>query len=1552
MQPSEYPKMDQLCNEVLTVIEQNELKLLGWGFVEVRSSLAETLPDLVKALSGVGQHLWAEAQQWDVQPEHILENLTTRKLIFKSGQFYRSRFAEAMRLLSLLRQRFSPNDWQTASRLVSDFKIDLRHRSYPKRDIPSQELLEELRQQRAAPLYLAAVERLLQDELGNNLSIAKFQKDAILHHYRTLHGGASEPLHEHALVIGAGTGAGKTKAFYVPAMADIAVSLTRDHFVRALALYPRVELLKDQLTEALQEVRKLNDLLQQHKPRLITIGAYYADTPATAELLLNGQQKSWKLTAQKDGWESPFFLCPACKPLARPLVWYRKDIEKEVEDNKKHIYGKHAILHCPNCQLTIAEQLLLTREEMINNPPDILFTTTEMLNRRLSKVDEQQLFGCAVEKVKPPSMLLLDEIHTHEGLHGAQVAYLLRRWRYGRRQSKYSSTPLFCVGLSATLQNAEAFFAKLTGISRSNVHYIHPANEDMESEGAEYNIVLKGDPVSSTNLLSTSAQTVMLLARMLDVNANEPSHRAYGHKIFAFSDKLDVLNRWYQIEQDAEIKQKLCQYRLPNQGDTLDIQRKKNQAGQSWWACTSIGHNLKLPLIIDRTSSQDRGVDFKAQLVLATSTLEVGFNDETVGAVVQHKAPHSLASFIQRKGRAGRRRSMRPWMIVVASAYGRDRWAFQHAENLFSPTLDDISLPIENYYVRKIQATFAFMDWLALKLKYEPECKHIDMWKVLSGEFKDNYFKRPRDLICQLITEVLSNPTQRDELAQYLRLALGLYSQRDVDALLWDEPRSLLFEVLPTVLRQMKSKWRSLYDDQVIDWSDRVSKNPMSDFITPNLFSDLKSLDIPLTLPPLMPTSRVQSRQMDNPKQEEREEQLPLHQCLVEFAPGNVNKRFAVSKNEKEAYWIPIPAAELHGDVLPIEALHSSIACDKLPKQFFIDGSDYQFYTPRRYYLKQIPTDVKSTSSAQLIWKSHFAGKQLRSSNADREEELLDAELVQLTSRSRWNRFLADIRSYTQTNGNGVEVTRLATGVRAETRYEGRKWALRQWLQFEDATQKPVGIGYMNYVDALQFQFRPLDVVQCLALATWPELRRNLSPEYFRYRLSQHRGVLTEKLSTFEIDWLWQLELSMLVTRAVEKRCRLQDIAPEIHTSRVAMAEDTMKTIFQAQQAEEYGEEKVGRLHERLRQLLENDGIQQALQESERVLWAPDDTEFYDWLHQCYASSLGASLFTTLTSLVPDIDPEDLHMDIDGNSIWISEAVPGSIGIITKIVDVLKTRPHEFDLRMQDTLSYCGRQQLDSQLRMVAELVRQGDQEVNEVFAEMRQELVLDDQEKALKCLKRVLEQRGIPATRDFVVSLFAKYLRPNSSSDTDTLIAQLVDFWQKEEARLNCSIDLRVIAVASLAIPAIQQQVQNVFQRISSETTPDPSQIFNVLQSLLWLPCTTSCPDCIEEYHPFQQPAKPSRQLLLTLVQANERTIVYGQENWLEQLKEELGTTYRARVSCQQEQLSDCKKSLLTLLVEPTDIGFQFFYPTIERIARVGTCWTIEMRIREFAYV
>ena len=55
----------------------------------------------------------------------------------------------------------------------------------------------------------------------------------------------------------------------------------------------------------------------------------------------------------------------------------------------------------------------------------------------------------------------------------------------------------------------------------------------------------------------------------------------------------------------------------------------------------------------------DPGVGAGLDIVVATASLEVGFNDPKVGAVIQHKAPRDVAQFLQRKGRAGRSRQMR-----------------------------------------------------------------------------------------------------------------------------------------------------------------------------------------------------------------------------------------------------------------------------------------------------------------------------------------------------------------------------------------------------------------------------------------------------------------------------------------------------------------------------------------------------------------------------------------------------------------------------------------------------------------------------------------------------------------------------------------------------------------------------------------------------------------------------------------------------------------------------------------------------------------------------
>src|SRR6185369_12839938 len=103
----------------------------------------------------------------------------------------------------------------------------------------------------------------------SQITLAEFQRKAIVEILHTLEGHRDRDI-----VVGAGTGAGKTKAFYIPALAEIAAELKRDLFrVQALAIYPRKELLKDQLAEALSESHKLDDLLLREQKRPIVLGA-------------------------------------------------------------------------------------------------------------------------------------------------------------------------------------------------------------------------------------------------------------------------------------------------------------------------------------------------------------------------------------------------------------------------------------------------------------------------------------------------------------------------------------------------------------------------------------------------------------------------------------------------------------------------------------------------------------------------------------------------------------------------------------------------------------------------------------------------------------------------------------------------------------------------------------------------------------------------------------------------------------------------------------------------------------------------------------------------------------------------------------------------------------------------------------------------------------------------------------------------------------------------------------------------------------------------------
>jgi len=86
------------------------------------------------------------------------------------------------------------------------------------------------------------------------------------------------------------------------------------------------------------------------------------------------------------------------------------------------------------------------RQEILQNPPDILLTNYVMLELILTRPKENGLVKAAHDL----RFLVLDELHTYRGRQGADVAMLVRRLR-----NSINAPNLVCVGTSATMGGAQ-----------------------------------------------------------------------------------------------------------------------------------------------------------------------------------------------------------------------------------------------------------------------------------------------------------------------------------------------------------------------------------------------------------------------------------------------------------------------------------------------------------------------------------------------------------------------------------------------------------------------------------------------------------------------------------------------------------------------------------------------------------------------------------------------------------------------------------------------------------------------------------------------------------------------------------------------------------------------------------------------------------------------------------------------------------------------------------------------------------------------------------------
>ena len=1467
---------------VLDKIEEEEAKLLTWGDTGAQFSEDEVFQIIEKLLP-------------TEDPDDVFDDLLSHAILLPVVNAaginlgYRSRMGESVHLYRNLRQWFHGKSIEQSSTLVSDFRFLRRPRLYPKRDL----VLSELFDKWSSSTPLAKTIRTSLTALVGEYKLSGFQSRATERILTAIPKHTKHARNSTATIVCAGTGSGKTMAFYLPALSSLVSDVlnSSESRVRVLAIYPRKELLKDQFNEAWEQCRKLDDLVYTATGRKLRIGAMFGDTPDRSNYALKPNQKYRTFGLLR------------CTTLGcdGEMRWQKEDIDKGTE-----------ILRCYQCGHSVTGgEVALTRQSMVKNPPDILFTTTEMLNQKMGHPYHKKLFGIGTKH--PIPIVLLDEVHTYDGNQGAQTAFLLRRWM------KLSKCSPHFVGLSATLTDAENYFSRLTGTNASRVRLIEPLHDELIAEGAEYLLALRGDPVSQTALLSTTIQTTMLSRRLQDTRRDKKSGGTWGSKTFVFTDQLDVINRLYFQLTDAEGWRQKNGQLIPN-GTAGPLAQLRNpitsqtsreqliQYGQDWSATKNIGYELDEndQAIISRTSSQDTGVDNQAEVVVATASLEVGFNDPEVGTVIQHKAPQGIASYLQRKGRAGRLRNMRPWMVIILSEFGRDRTTYQHYERLLDPEVKLQSLPIDNSHIQRMQAAMATLDWLSTQITgFNPWLNFNQPKRLGSNKEKLNI----------LVNEVIEGGRLQDNLIDYLSKALRI-DKTELDKLLWQAPRSIFMGFLPTIRRRLETNWgRWSNDAQMLqEWAEINESwgSPVPEFIPDNLFSDLNLPALHISL------SRGENVSLES---------MQFFQGLREFSPGRISKRFSVHSGQFSDWLVPVgftPNSALHNTSIDFEVDQGfgevRTFIDEIPET--VKQEKIAIYQPHQVFTTSISRQfgLSETSNAMLRWQSFF-------------RPVETSEVHPLPKGSLWSKNFQSISFYSHRSLTQLEVIRYNTGSDAELRFrDGQKARIK--FNWQHKGQK-VGIGARLWVDAAKIQFQ----ITKENLIDWlrdDALMRVLRSSYLQDQLQLQEVFEGNK---FKSNWVYECFIAAITLDMDSSGCEISTALNNVCKSKSLFSINKIPEILFQQDIGQFDDDKVGdasdqngkdqALQEELKLLLSSEPMLKTLGELGTVLFESleDEQDFIGWCRKVIGNSLAAVAQQAICTLLPDVDESEIIADPvfqdDILTIWLCEKGSGGSGVISQLQDDYAEDPLKVLNIIAQSIQVSDCEQLDCDLYELLSYCNT-DNNISSSLKSVRDTENYQQRIDANKKLKKNLIEAGFQFSHSFSAVLYSRILRPGSNLETDCLLKGYLDRWQELEVLLGFELPINIVALAI----SVAKNTDNSPKTIFSETCK--------IQSVLWPRGNAVRQAVLAFYNPFQNDNNRTERLLVAPMCSDMTSkISCGDNDWLSRLYKALIKDGKCDLLLSRERSRELTNIIAILHVTPIDTHGLLFFPRVFSIKR-----------------
>lgn len=499
---------------------------------------------------------------------------------------------------------------------------------------------------------------VLVDAIGNIWGVCKdqlrlrlFQEDAMFYIMSML---SRNVIDERVFLLSMPTGGGKTEAFMLPILSDIILKKKKNRIskgIKSLIIYPTKALANDQAMRFVELVYQINeDFISKYMyDEVISIGVLSGDTPRR---LSNSTRDKTEIN-----------ICPRC-------------------GNSNFAYEGGTLvcqsIHNGSYCGTKLDFCRFSKEDILDNPPDILITNPDMINYALHSPLYSKLFNVKIDSV------VFDEVHFYQGIFGCHIAHLLRRL-----EERINSKPTY-IGLSATIGNAEELAALLFNEEKNKIKYVHNKDKEYttdEPEKERYHLLVKPAMISKDNEEEKRYIRTISVANIMAMFVGHLITDCHFRKtiIFAnYKNDADEMAKLFQERQEFDIKNyfKTILSKLQRGKNLEDEEIEISRYIDRWLSILNMypnynkkevkvgwnrgglerDHRIKSVqrFILNKDIEEQKG-DKKITIspndvMIATKTLEVGIDIGDVTTVINSSAPFTTNEYAQRVGRAGRKK--------------------------------------------------------------------------------------------------------------------------------------------------------------------------------------------------------------------------------------------------------------------------------------------------------------------------------------------------------------------------------------------------------------------------------------------------------------------------------------------------------------------------------------------------------------------------------------------------------------------------------------------------------------------------------------------------------------------------------------------------------------------------------------------------------------------------------------------------------------------------------------------------------------------------------